>query len=360
MSNLRSTTLSGWCKEALGSRTFSKVKGTDLRRLHTKFLNFLFFECDYQALMRVVEDVVYAPDVNLKKFSRSVLVDGYHMKNVRYWILKELSTRDVTHKAAGVFSKDVVLLSLIRGEFRRNVETMALSNVVLSPKDLDRLVLDASSSCRPGLSRFVHSKLRFLTMSGNHTLEELLSEVMFRGVQAVYRSYPRFETYTHCCNIFNRAARNHGLNMIERTVTEKRSSMVYDPATKSFLGVVMSASDPVIDQEMSALHAPAPKIDLQLDLQSAIDAHPSADLKRCMVVFLGGIDLEFSDYCRRNHIDNNVPQASLVPHLMSWRNLPVTTFDSWMYELRSHLRAYAPQFSKPRLGSDSEARRRIP
>ena len=161
------------------------------------------------------------------ELANKLLVDGYFLKNCKLYIYKVLQNSICinSYKDFGLSKDDARCLISCR-KFLSSVDT---SWPAYSIEDLDECINQLlTHKLDEYMGRFITKKLSFLVKSYGLTYHDIKMDMIFSGINAIYKSYPKFESKLHALNTAKRAIHNAGIGLIAYNTKECRSQLIKD------------------------------------------------------------------------------------------------------------------------------------
>lgn len=163
-----------------------------------------------------------------KKVRLALLSNGAILKNVKLFTYASASYKGIPSDIFGVSPRDEKIIlhrlehdytfhKFLRGLIRKGYKP-------LTPKKMDRLVQDvvAGPDFTSYIGKFVNKKLSFIVKSNGIKPLDITQDLCSWGTYALYRAYPRFESFLHALNIAKQAAHNRGINLIMENKSQSR------------------------------------------------------------------------------------------------------------------------------------------
>lgn len=160
------------------------------------------------------------------ELANKLLADGYFLKNCKLYLYKVLQISSIKqYKEFGISYDDARCLVSCR-KFLIGVD---VSWPAYSIKDLDDCINQLlTHKLDEYMGRFITKKLSFLVKSYGLTYHDIKMDMIFSGINAIYKSYPKFESKLHALNTAKRAIHNAGIGLIAYNTKECRSQLVKD------------------------------------------------------------------------------------------------------------------------------------
>lgn len=128
---------------------------------------------------------------------------------------------------------------------------------VLTPDQLRRLASEVllTKDYEDYVGKFVHRKMSFLIQSFGYTAKDLINDLKMASYQAILRTYPAFNDYTHVLRLAKVKARNTGMNIIHHATTAGRQRLTRDNQPLLVpLQILESNGGNVLDQRGTVVH----------------------------------------------------------------------------------------------------------
>lgn len=163
---------------------------------------------------------------------RRSLKHGYILKNIKLWLWFNIvnnSTLVEAHNNSPSFhvqSRDTKLYGILRiSPFYSKLVSLTSKFEAYTLKQFE---IDTSVVLRDTLAytkKFAYKKLRFTTMGGGFTLDDVVGELQLFGIEGMYNQFPKIQSNLHLTNIYKNSVKNHGNNMIKQANTQKYSTL---------------------------------------------------------------------------------------------------------------------------------------
>ena len=167
-------------------------------------------------------------DFSPKKVRLALLNNGSILKNVKLFTYASASYKGVPSHIFDISPRDEKIIlhrlhndymfhKFLRGLLRQGYKP-------LTPKKMDRLVQDvvAGPEFTSYIGKFVNKKLSFIVKSTGIKPADMTQDLCSWGTYALYRAYPRMESFLHAINIAKQAAHNRGINLIMENTSQSR------------------------------------------------------------------------------------------------------------------------------------------
>lgn len=166
-------------------------------------------------------------EVSLKerKVVDQILSDGYFLKNCKLYTYKVLKDKCAHYQKYDITQDDArCLRSCIK--YLADVDT---SWPAIPISEIDSYVNTLlSNKIDVYMGKFITKKLSFLVKSYGLTYHDIKTDMIFSGINAIYKSYPRFESKLHAINIAKRAIHNAGMGLISYNTKSCRNQLYQD------------------------------------------------------------------------------------------------------------------------------------
>ena len=166
-------------------------------------------------------------EVSLKerKVVDQILSDGYFLKNCKLYTYKVLKDKRAHYQKYDITQDDArCLRSCIK--YLADVDT---SWPAIPISEIDSYVNTLlSNKIDVYMGKFITKKLSFLVKSYGLTHHDIKTDMIFSGINAIYKSYPRFESKLHAINIAKRAIHNAGMGLISYNTKSCRNQLYRD------------------------------------------------------------------------------------------------------------------------------------
>lgn len=154
-----------------------------------------------------------------------ILSDGYFLKNCKLYTYKVLKDKRAHYQKYDITRDDArCLRSCIK--YLVDVDT---SWPAIPISEIDSYVNTLlSNKIDVYMGKFITKKLSFLVKSYGLTYHDIKTDMIFSGINAIYKSYPRFESKLHAINIAKRAIHNAGMGLISYNTKSCRNQLYRD------------------------------------------------------------------------------------------------------------------------------------
>lgn len=166
-------------------------------------------------------------EVSLKerKAVDQILSDGYFLKNCKLYTYKVLKDKRAHYQKYGITRDDArCLRSCIK--YLADVDTFWPAIPISEIDSYVNTLL--SNKIDVYMGKFITKKLSFLVKSYGLTYHDIKTDMIFSGINAIYKSYPRFESKLHAINIAKRAIHNAGMGLISYNTKSCRNQLYRD------------------------------------------------------------------------------------------------------------------------------------
>ena len=166
-------------------------------------------------------------EVSLKerKVVDQILSDGYFLKNCKLYTYKVLKDKRAHYQKYGITRDDARCLRSC-AKYLVDVDT---SWPAIPISEIDSYVNTLlSNKIDVYMGKFITKKLSFLVKSYGLTYHDIKTDMIFSGINAIYKSYPKFESKLHAINIAKRAIHNTGMGLISYNTKSCRNQLYRD------------------------------------------------------------------------------------------------------------------------------------
>ena len=213
----------------------TKLKKEARKNCELSTVRFLL-RVDSSAVFKKVIRDLYGKDQVVIEFQRSLLNNGYYLKNLKLFLVYAFQQGIRTNtaearklaKSFGVEKKDVNLCEHLSDKRVHKVLAKYEKNgcKALTLKQMDKVLVKLDKDTRVFTIKYVKHSLRFATMSSFNTIDDFTRELQLRGMQKVLLHYPNMECYEHALNTAKRIIHNEGQNLITHYARTNSSNLV--------------------------------------------------------------------------------------------------------------------------------------
>ena len=284
--------------------------------------------------------------------SHHILDNNYLNLHVKPWLYSCVYRDQILdHSDFQVDDADTRLASLLKAQSVR----VPIQNLVaagwkpISVKRTNFIIATAIQDSKVPLSRFMYGKLRFLTTHYGEQPDDLLHEMLYRGIRAVKNVWPKYHSRQYCKNLLLRSAKNAGFNLLGKVTALKNQQLIsiggknpgYQRTVLSYdcllsdNSTLLSSVDQ--DAEVDANHR-------QLVAISVARLRTRGPVHEAVIDALSGYHMEFSIWLsdRRVHSDNEILLESVGIHeymkyMATWLEVSYSTIARTMKEIKAAL-----------------------
>lgn len=153
--------------------------------------------------------------------------NGYLLKNCKlfayaYWVAKENGQRLPKPEEFGVLPKDARILR------RLNLSHLPKRFKVFSLEEFDAQIEQVTTcpEMRAYIGRFISKKMKFIMDSYGQERVDIESNLKEAAVSALYKQYPRYESYLHFTNVAKASIHNVGHSFITYMTAKTRQQLL--------------------------------------------------------------------------------------------------------------------------------------
>lgn len=322
---------------------------------------------DYEKAFRAVTE----HKIRLIELRRSLLSDGYVMKNIKLYLYyahvnNRTDLRDV-EKAFRIKLRDRMLYKTLLPETRRKLDEFKKPAKVLGKDKIevrerpgfkamtlygfDEACVSALKQIKNFTRKFVNRKMKFIMTSDAQETHDIAAHLEMNGLQAVMLYYPAFESMDHLKNIMKRTVHNSGINYIEKHTSEKRGRISRD-ANGVFAAKVLPLHSAAVEQELGTIEngtlidgSREDTFSLRITVEKLLSKF-SDKRQQFLHLLMGSYHEEFSAYLRElgaTSVDNDLywdREADLtnyIQHALNFLDVSIATGDKFVNHLRKVL-----------------------
>ena len=254
------------------------------------------------------------------------LQNGYILKNCKLYIHNKLKGRKCD--LLGVCSEDIPILNKV------SINLVKPHCKPLTIKGMDKLLSALHSKYfQDYINKYVNKKLIFLTRSYGVSKSELVSELQFAGIYAIYKKYPYFVSELHALNIAKSAIHNRGINLITFYTRKKRQALICNP--NGFAAVCCNVDNLPISSSDEEIRDKRDTIITLSNIQKKIDRKGQIFIN----LFLGNYDKKFSSYLNMNNSDyyHNHTENQYLSRLCKYLNIDKEHVNDYLLSFQKYL-----------------------
>lgn len=267
-----------------------------------------------------------------KLFADALLVDGYFLKNCKLYFYKALKTKKANYKQYEISRDDALCLrsccSILRKEVNVSWDYKTL-------QELDECIkYISSSSAKLYMSKFINKKLSFLIRSYGLSYHDIIADMTYCAIMAVYRCYPRIESDKHAENLMKHAIHNAGLGIIMHH-TKSCRNMLYKDSDGLFQHKMREISTvgeiPYYDRKDLD--------DTSKSIRELMQRMQKPVTKQFMNLAIGNYDMLFSKFLgmdNREYLEK-ARYSSYIAKVRKYMNLDKKRVEDFFIRLRKHL-----------------------
>ncbi len=203
-------------------RQILSVKGTAFTRVVPALFAYLFDRISMEQFVAYCGD--RREGLRIKDIARQ---NGYVLKNCKLYAYAchkaRLANRSLpTPKSYGVTAQDSLILK------RLNLKHVDPSFKAFTLSEFDEMInsMITSSEIRNNIGKFVTKKMSFLMRSYGEKREDIESFLKEMAIIAVYKQYPRYQSYLHLVNVAKAQIHNKGQSFITSSTSKSRQCLI--------------------------------------------------------------------------------------------------------------------------------------
>lgn len=307
---------------------------------------------DYEATFRAVTE----HKIRLIELRRSLLSDGYVMKNLKMYLYyahtnRRTDLKDV-EKAFRVKLRDRHLYKTLLPETRRQLDEFKRKGFkAMTLYGFDESCVLALKKVKNFTRKFVNRKMKFIMTSDSQETHDIAAHLEMNGLQALMLYYPAFETMEHLINIMKRTIHNTGINYIEKHTSAKRGRLSRD-AAGVFTAKVVPLHSVAVEKELSTIEngtlidgSREDTFSLRMTVEKLL-AKFSDKRQQFLQLMMGHYSEEFSRYLREaglSTLDNDLlweraqDLEEYIQHTLDFLGVSYSTGDKFVSHLRKVL-----------------------
>lgn len=230
-----------------------------------------------------------------RTIAESLLADGYFLKNCKLYAYKILKDNKAHYKNYELTKDDAICIRSCISQLK----DVDISWPAIPLKEVDDYINQLlSSKLDIYMGKFITKKLSFLVKSYGLTYHDIKMDMIFSGINAIYKSYPRFESKLHAINIAKRAIHNAGMGLISYNTKSCRNQLYKDNDGLFQSKVVDISSIKALPTDDSSDQLMSHK---SFELLTTSDKLLNKKGKRFINIALGKYDAEFSDFIKMDN-----------------------------------------------------------
>jgi hypothetical protein len=199
-----------------------------LMPLYGALLLYVFRGCKQQSVRKLIAHHEY--EFDFLSWRRNLSHMGTLLKDVKLWTywfyVNGVSLKEVP---ISVREKNSLKLALKFKPLQRHLHSLHTEYGAqpLTPSGLDAMIKASlySDDVSAFLRSQVRTKMSFLVQSFGYTAHDLVCELSISALNALLKSYPRYEDVGHMRAICKSAAHNHSINFIHTNTTDGRQRL---------------------------------------------------------------------------------------------------------------------------------------
>lgn len=278
-----------------------------------------------------------------------VLENAYLMHNIKHWVYNTICMHTdaaVMARRCNIHAADYRMHVLFMPGTELHAHISKLGTKPRPPKRTRLIIDEIVQNNMDYLAKFVYRKLRFISMYWAVDPQELIHDIMCRGIRALRHEWPNYPSRAYMENLYRRSAQNEGKNIIDRATSQKNARLV---GVNGGFQTVTVSWDQMLEQ---GVVIPDP-VDWQKHIDLTIDINQITDgqvWRKRTIGALSGYEAEFSAWLQNRdiHTDNEayledvgIDECSI--NIARWLNIPTPMMRKFIQELQSSLRVWAPE-----------------
>lgn len=210
---------------------FKKLKAARKNALYTIIMLYLYKEINCKNFLKALTKT-FGKDFDHEEFRKGISNNGYLMKHIKpflYWLVvnKALNKPYLIAKAKSMFKlepRDSGLHKLVKGKLLTLLRKFNNKGYkALTLKSIDKEMTSLIKDLHVFSSKFAYRKMGFIIRANGIEANDLVYDLLSKGIQSMLFTYPRIETKLHCENIVKLSIHNHGINIIQKYTTKGRN-----------------------------------------------------------------------------------------------------------------------------------------
>lgn len=206
-------------------RSILQIEGQQYARVVPALFAYLFNRIDVRRFIAYVGN--QKEGTRIKDVAR---VNGYILKNCKLYAYAchcaRLAGEQMPKpKSYGVTNRDAVLLRRLN---LNHVNTKKYRCFTLDEFDATVDAMIASRDIRNYIGKFVSKKMKFLMQSYGENRHDIETHLKEMAIIAVYKQYPRYESYLHFINVAKSQIHNKGQTFITSSTAKSRQKLMAD------------------------------------------------------------------------------------------------------------------------------------
>lgn len=312
---------------------------------------------------------------SIEAFRNEVSNDGYLIKNVKMWLYHSVVSSELAKKLVKPYKVDRVdipIASLLRGKLLMGLRKYKRDKYKsLSIPTIDTTLIEIIDQVRVFAAKFVYRKMSFIVRANGMEHEDLINDLICKGIQSVHMTYPRIESKEHCLNLVKLTLHNYGINIIHKYSNSKRNRTIKEP-DGTFVNTMIPI-DVMLGQDMqnpnlcdSTLSWNVTDLEGKKNEGSLLDVNEISELrisinqllrsingkrKKFIQLLMGKYDPEFTNYLidKGLVIDGNTNEDyqekvrnphSYLKQVLSYLNVSIDTGEAYLSSLREKFKDY--------------------
>lgn len=307
---------------------------TDPERLARMGISYLFKTLSAPDVVAHLRDQQGLTNAQARELCTRFNYDGYLLRNLKPYLfycaansVDNLTDAQKYARKFDVAERDILLAREIRERkrLRKGLKPLVKKYAALPPKKYNREIEELPERIRPRLIQYAYRKLRFIYNNSHNarSQEDIINDLMFKGLQTVMVMYPRIESREHASNLAIVGAKRAGLNLIGAQTSLQRATLVQNEKGDGFISRVISWDT---DYDMTSEITQRKRSDIEL-LESSImvnqiQARYTGKKLQALRALMGFHDPELSAWLLKNatHRAHRMPNDDLLLHLIERRS----------------------------------------
>ena len=333
---------------------YAELSQEDKRELHESTLLYAFRFINYQTYMKLLKEIMppTVPVPVIQEWVRvHILENAYLMHNIKHWVYNSVCLGvdpfDLVDEC-GVKAQDYKVASLIEDDstLHRRLQTICTKERPIDKTE--RIINRVVEENMDYLWKLVYKKLRFVSTHQVIAPNELVNDLMCRGLRALRHQWPNYPSTEYMHNLFRCSAQNESKNIIDRATAKKNARLV---SVKDGFQTVTVSWDQMLEtaEEMTELVIGSAtdwqrNVDLHLDVRQLCDG---VKWQERLVAALSGYEASLTAWLEQRDImkDNEELLASLglndyIDAIAGWLGVPIPAVRHFIRDMRKTLKPW--------------------
>lgn len=333
---------------------YANLTSSDKRELHESTLLYAFRFINYQTYMRLLKEIMppTVPVPVIQEWVRThILENAYLMHNIKHWVYNSVCLGvdpfDLVDEC-GIKEHDFKVATLLDDDSRLHQQ---LQTICTKPRPIDkteRVINRVVEENMEYLWKLVYKKLRFVSTHQVIAPNELVNDLMCRGLRALRHQWPNYPSTEYMHNLFRCSAQNEGKNIIDRATSKKNARLI---SVKDGFQTVTVSWDQMLEtaQEMTEIVIGS-AIDWEKNIDLHLDVHQLCDgvkWQERLVAALSGYEASLSAWLEQRDInkDNEELLASIglndyIEAIAGWLGVPIPAVRHFIRDMRKTLKPW--------------------